>query len=346
MIRGEYFDGVDWKLLFEQGRSDYEVQSCEVTYAVNSVDTCTLTLPRTNVARDFFRGLPRVVKIRDGQKEVFRGSTISSSYDVNGDLEINLDGALGWLRERVKPPFFVNGYDIQQYISALVTQHADKSTPYRWIQVGMILMDGLIWIDHREEYYSYFELLSELVKKYGGYFYVSYGGDYPKLNYVRVPFEMSDVVVEFGKNIRSLEDELDFSDYASRVYAAGQDGLVIPGEGAAINANAEAKWGRVDISYHSQGETVEEIQADAQNELAKHVDPIRSLTVSAVELQQAGVPYKRLNLGIAAKVLDRQAHIDTILVVQSIKLNLMNKMQSEFHLGKEKIDLTALLKKG
>lgn len=347
MIRGVFYDGAKNHRLFEVGVKGYEVETCVCDYGLNSVDGCKLALPASNKVRDVFRSRSPVVSLIDETGEVFRGSVSSRpKYDARGNLVVDLDGALGWLDTRVKAPFTVSGtHTIESYVSALISQYLETSESMKYVVEGVLAHNGgRVYIDHAEEYTTYLDLLSELVKLYKGYFYTRYDGDHPQIDFVLNPYAYSDMKIEYGINLESLEDSLDFSDYASRIYATGKNGLTLSG-GYAVNANAEAQYGRVDRAIKTNAETTAELTALANAELAIASVPIRTIEITARDLLRSGYSVNRLSVGTVIRATDANISLDTSLIVQNARIDYITRSKSKFTLGKSPVNLVSLLPK-
>lgn len=347
MILGYFYDGAKFQKLFELGVKGYEIESCECQYSLNSVDGCELALPASNIARDIFRKNNPTILLKDETGEVFRGSVSSKpTYDARGNLKVELDGALGWMGTRVKAPFTVSGtHTIESYVSAIITQYNDVASPWQSVAEGVLAHNGgRVYLNHSDEYTSYLDLLGELVKLYGGYFYVRYETDGPRIDFVLSPYAYSDEKIEYGINMASLEDSIDFSDYASRIYATGKDGLQLS-SGYVSDATAEAQWGRVDRSIKTSAETVAELQQLASKELAYSKTPIRTISLTARELKHLGHSANRLSIGTVIQAIDANIGLDASLIVQESKIDYIERSKSVFTLGKSPVSLVSLLPK-
>ena len=204
---------------------------------------------------------------------------------------------------------------------------------------------GNVDIHHSDEYMITLDLLKECVEKYGGYFFETVGGSgaYPSVGWMKEPNVSSGQVLEFGVNIASLETMLDFSEYASRVYAINGDGLTVTG-GYVVDTDAENTFGRKDFGYKSQAETQAALDAEAAAILAVKKVPIRSIEATAAMLERAGCNINAMKLGTTVEAIDRRLGASMTLMVNSIDRDYVNPLDGTIVLGRSNKTLTEAIK--
>ena len=363
MIQGYIRYDTDRVALFAEGMKEHDVLKCRASFYLNEVDEAALTLPGTNRPARSLLQKNAIVELRDDDEIVFIGETATMIQDEYGDMQLDLDGALGWLRCVVKPPFSIKAGDqnspVANFLAAIISQYNAGVGAERMITLGAVTISGNVELDHHDEYTTMLQLLGEVREQLGGYVYMDYATGTPTLNYVARPTAQAAQELELGVNVLTVENQLDFSDYASRVYATGSY-YVTTGDkreqtpldaGYVVDAAAEALYGRVDVAYKSstdmggdkdnnipdktQQEAREIILAEAQAILDERKVPLQSLQLTATDLKQIGVNYRLFRIGTVARAYLRALRIDTTLAVRKIERDYIDRDDSVVHFGRE-----------
>ena len=329
-------DGTE-SVIAEQGREDYELVSCESTVGLDTVSSATVSVPATNKARNILRGRNPTIAIYEDGVRVFIGSPASPiTEDVYGNITVSLDGALSWLADITKPPFYVDAsmnISIEEYLRRLVNQYNAATRAERQIKLGGVTVEGLASASHSDEYTTMLDLIREVREKNGGYLLEVMGGkgDLPRIDYIAEPVIYNPNPLYFGENLLSLEESLDFNEYASRVCASTNGGLTY----VAIDTDAEQIWGRVDYPLRSNAETEEELKKDADELLEIMSKPFRSVTAEIAEARRNYLPGQYVDL------LDRKTGMRVELLVQTVESDHMAGTRT-VTCGRERIpDFTA-----
>ena len=363
MIQGYIRYDTDRVALFAEGMKEHDVLKCRASFYLNEVDEAALTLPGTNRPARSLLQKNAIVELRDDDEIVFIGETATMIQDEYGDMQLDLDGALGWLRCVVKPPFSIKAGDqnspVANFLAAIISQYNAGVGAERMITLGAVTISGNVEMDHHDEYTTMLQLLGEVREQLGGYVYMDYASGTPTLNYVARPTAQAAQELELGVNVLTVENQLDFTDYASRVYATGTY-YVTTGDkreqtpldaGYVVDTAAEELYGRVDVAYKSstdmggdqdnnipdktQQEAREIILAEAQAILDERKVPLQSLQLTATDLKQIGVNYRLFRIGTVARAYLRALRIDTTLAVRKIERDYIDRDDSVVHFGRE-----------
>lgn len=367
MIKGFIRAGSDRETLFGEGMKNADVLKCTASFGLNEVDSAELTVPATNRPARSMLQKNAIVELRDDSETVFVGDVATVRRNELGDVVFELDGALGWMRCVCKAPFTIKPTDpngpVQNFLTAIFAQYNAAVPEERRLQLGSVTVAGGVSMDHSGEYVTMLDLLREVREQRGGYLYVSYTTSVPTVHYVAALSEVSVQTLEFGANVLTVEDQLDFSDYASRVYATGTYYVTttVDGQekreqkpvdaGYVSDADAEALYGRTDLAYQSstdmggdkdsgvpdktQAEAREIILAEAQAILNERKTPLRSLEMTAVELAEIGADYRLFKVGTVARALVQILNIDTTLAVRRVKRDFIDAGNTIVSFGRE-----------
>lgn len=327
--------------LAETGLRGYEVLEASTKFSVSEVSSARLKVPYSSkIIGVLTGGFSPVVEILEDDRRLFIGSVSAWQRDIFGSVDIELDGAMSWLGDIVKEPFTVNNRTHDSYVRVIVDQYnaakVAAGETIKQINVGAVLgWTGNVNFIHEDEYTNTLELVKECVETYGGYILESpgSGGVAPSFSWLKEPITRDKKVIEFGVNTVSLTDRLDFSDFASRVYGIGKD-RIRNSTGYFRNENAERIYGRRDYGYRSDAETQAELDRETQVVLAEKSVPIRTIELTALELERLGMQYSNFICGMTARAIEPNLGIDTDLIVSSVERDLINHNNSVITLGR------------
>lgn len=334
MVRVYVVSDTGKTLIAEEGKPGYEISTANRTMEVNTVSAAHLEIPASNIYALAIRNNRNVdIEVFDGRKRVFYGAIASIKRNLLGTLSLELDSPLGWLKDIVKAPFAITAGDnktVSAYFADVVNHYNSQVVRRRRITLSGVNVDGRVIVDHSGDYYSCLDLLAEQVKDRGGYLYENFAieGENPQISYLDQAVS-SGQVWEYGKGFLDLTDDLDFSDYASRVYATGKDGLALPSPGYVVDAQIEAMFGRKDYAFVSgDAELQTTLVEQANRELAE-----RKLPFSSVEVETAS---NNIVLGTSVEILDKHQIANPVLVCTKLYTDFMDASKSRATFGKPK----------
>lgn len=347
MISGYILSGGERRTLFAEGMPGAEIAACTVESGMNQVDSAALELPASNLAAKSLLQKNAVIEIRSDGAVVFLGEVAKPTQTIFGGVRANLDGPLGWLQNICKAPFSITAGSANKaaadFLAAILDQYNAGAEDERMVQLGVVTVTGDVEMDHSGEYTRTLDLFRECHKQLGGYYYTTYSGGIPKVHYVAAPSDYAGQALTVGVNVLTLEKQLDFTEYASRVYATGTDegGNLITQ--VVINREAERAFGRVDYPLKTSEKTPGGVKSAAQKELDARSAPIQTLQLTAADLEDVGADFRAFQLGTVARCYCTALGIDVQMMVQSIKRDYINKTKSVVTFGKSPRTLTGMM---
>lgn len=370
MITGYIVSGLQRQPLFSEGLQDLGITKCVIETGMDEVDSADIELPGTNLAARSLLQRNVIVEIRHNNEVVFLGDVATATQTESGTVRLELDGALGFLRAVCKPPFQVSGMTAADFLTAILNQYNAGVTAERIVHLGTVNVPGTLEMDHRAEYTSMLDLFREVVEQLGGYYFVDYSSGRPTVHYVTAP-ERGATQLELGRNVLTVENQLDFSRYASRVYATGcyyvtttVDGKEERAQhmldaGYVRDADAETAFGRLDLSYRSgtdmggdkdagipdktEAEARQIIRAEALKLLQERKNPLQSLTMTAAELADLGENYQKFRVGTSTRTRCTPLRIDAQMMVRKVRRDYLAAANTVVTFGQAPVTLIGLL---
>lgn len=363
MIRGYIKNGYSREALFSEGMEHKDVLKCTARFGLNEVDSAELTLPASNRPARSLLTKNAVIELQNDGEIVFIGEVAAVPRNELGDISFELDGALGFLSGVCKAPFTIKPSDpngpVENFLTAIFAQYNAAVPAERQLRLGAVTVTGGVEMDHKDEYTSMLDLVREVREQLGGFLYVDYTDGLPTVHYVATPTAKAARPLVLGENVLTVDDRLDFTNYASRVYATGSYYVTTGGKrekkplnaGYVVDTDAEAVYGRKDLAFKSdtdmggdedagipdktQQEATAIILAEAQMILDERKVPLRSLEMTATELARMGVDHRQYKVGTVAPAHVQILDIDTELVVRSVCPDYIDQGNSTVSFGRQ-----------
>lgn len=308
------------------GSENRGLLDAKVRYELNKASYASLVFPPENKFSGVLENKNPVIAIYDDKKQMFVGTPAGEiKRDIFGRKTVELDGALTWLKNISKPPFYLqNALTVADYFDRLITQYDTGAESNRQITLGGVTVSGNITVDHHSEYTLIGDLISEVVEKRGGFIRESFGyaDKRPRLDYIAQPIAEDAEPLAFGVDLEEFEESVNFDDYASRVYAVGRDGITA----SAIDSDAEKMWGRVDYVMTSNAETTAQLQAEVQAVLDAKKLPLKTATAKSIFARKCSV-------GMVKRVVDYRCMIDMSMMAYAVELDLLHPENSRAEFG-------------
>ena len=256
-------------------------------------------------------------------------------------------------------------YDITKGTESSTYKITEKGGSYSLAINGKT--DSRFAFDTKEPTYSFGDgknygktldiLQSELTDKYGGYLMVRHGTDadgHPRryLDYLQKITDKNPQTIAFGVNMLDLDSYTKAEDICTRVIAFG--------------TKTEKTWPFVDIqsvifqtandikAQKIYGIITKVIQVEgnynnnqslldaAEEELAKNLRYLNSMTVKAVDLKDAGIDIERIAIGRQTHIFSAAHGVDTWLLCSKLVEPLDAPDKKEFTIGTEFSSLSDL----
>ena len=193
----------DSDILYDPKFPRYLVIDPILDLTVNEPGLLTFSVSDTHPAVFRIRKLVSVVKVyRDGRL-VFKGRVIKDERNLSGQTKYTAEGCLAYLIDSVCDPYEFTGTPAE-FFAFLINRHNASVSANQQFLIGncTVTADSEIEL-HSVLYDSTWQVLKErLVKRYGGYLYVTYNYlEKPVLNWLADPPDTSTQTIQFGENL-------------------------------------------------------------------------------------------------------------------------------------------------
>ena len=165
----------DSDILYDPKFPRYLVIDPILDLSVNEPGLLTFSVPDTHPAASRIRKLVSWIKVyRDG-RVIFRGRVIKDERNLSGQTKYTAEGCLAYLIDSVCDPYEFTGTPAE-FFAFLINRHNASVSANQQFLIGNCTVTADSEIEsHSVLYDSTWQVLKErLVKRYGGYLYVTY----------------------------------------------------------------------------------------------------------------------------------------------------------------------------
>lgn len=193
----------DSDILYDPKFPRYLVIDPILDLSVNEPGLLTFSVPDTHPAASRIRKLVSWIKVyRDG-RVIFRGRVIKDERNLSGQTKYTAEGCLAYLIDSVCDPYEFTGTPAE-FFAFLINRHNASVSANQQFLIGNCTVTSDSELEsHSVLYDSTWQVLKErLVKRYGGYLYVTYNYlEKPVLNWLADPPDTSTQTIRFGENL-------------------------------------------------------------------------------------------------------------------------------------------------
>lgn len=327
---------------------DLKLTSAKITYEINKAGSFEYTIPSINKNYNVFEKMKSIITVEEDGSEIWRGRVLDSRRDFYNNKKMTCEGELAFLNDGLARPYdYSNGVTVKDMFAYYNRYYTDNGTPERLIYFGNITavspstkvcIKSDTWIVILDD------LLDNLINKLGGCLQFREASGKRYLDWVDPTDNISDQVIEFGRNLINFDEYID----ASKIYTYEIPlGKVPDGEQTRINIMS------VNDGYpHVQSETgmniygrIEKLvvfddiddpnllKTTAQADVDNAINEAVTIEIRAVDLKDLGVNPNRIEVGQYVRVISKPHGVDSYFLCSKIDLDLLNAGNSVYTLG-------------
>lgn len=328
----------------------YSVLNPKITYELNKAGSLEFVVPSNNVNYNKIHKLKSIVQVFDDGVEIFRGRVLHDDTDFYKRKSVYCEGELAFLLDSI-----VRSYDYQGNFDGLFNQmienHNSQVDDEKKFKIGQITVkDKNNYIHYSSTQYpnTWDEINEKLIKTHGGYLRVRLDDGERYIDYIEDYTNVSDQVIEFGKNMIDLSTYISADDVFT---------VLIP-LGSQIKNESGETTGRVTIESVNDGKDYiqddnaisifgkivktqkwdnvsqpENLLYKANEYLESGVQMATTLTMKAVDLHLLDVNVESIKLGDYCRVVSIPHGIDRLFQCSKVQVDLTNPQNSVYTFG-------------
>lgn len=357
-----YADGVPlWSpLLHQQG---YDISDPKMENELNNFGSLTFTMEPGHPMYDSLIRLKTVITVERDGKQVWRGRLLETETDFYNRKTCTCEGELAFLADYMQPPFEYSG-TLLGYISRMLIEYNANVDSFKRFHVGNVtVVDSNDYVyRYKETYNTTWSIFNDqLIDSYGGYLIPRTEDGVHYLDYLSELPE-SGQIIRFGENLLDLDEVTDASDVFTVLIPLGaipedDDSSGTEGDRLTIESVNDGKiyienqtaidlYGRIWAKKQYDDITLaKNLLSSAKADLASGALASTTITVSAVDLSQAGVDTEDLEYGTLVHVISAPHGVDTWLELSKETRYLQEPDEDSYTLGKTLSTLTDSLLK-
>jgi len=348
----------DNSIIYDPRIAEIVITSGSLTQAVNEASTFEFAIPPSHIAYNALQKMATEIKVYDRQKLLFRGRILNEQTGIWKEKKFTCEGELAFLKDSVLRPYVWESGSIAEYLGMLIINHnsqvgLDKQFTLRTVSVSNstdnIVRSNIEYSD------TWSELKAKLLDNKGatGYLYIERDeqAGITYLDYLEDSPFMSGQKIKLGENITDLSIETKGEELATAIIPLGaklqdeegnetDERLTIAelndGLDYIKDDNAIAKYGLIFKTVVHESLTITQNLWDAgQADLAYAVNPIDSLTITAVDLKKAGVDTDDIRFFEYVFVESEPHGLIGKMLINKLTTDLLNPANNKISMGSD-----------
>ena len=334
-----------------------------VKQGINTINSFTFTILPNNQGYNLISPLSTLVKVLNTKtnKYEFIGRVLSPTHsmDSNGLISKSYvcESELGYLLDTYQSYEEIHNISVRGYLERLIQTHNNSTDNSKKFVVGNVTV-----VDNNDSLYRYIaydttkkNIYDDLIDKLGGELQIRYENDIRYLDYLTEIGKVCSTEIRLGKNLQSIEQNIDLGEYCNRIIPLGTKLKVKDNEGNETDTDKRltiesvnnglkyiddeesiAKYGII------QGQVIYDDVTDAENLFNKGQKYLLSQRLSfsnkvnALDLSLIGIDIDSFEVGNYYPLIHEILGINDIVRVVKKNVSIDNPHSSSIELGELK----------
>ena len=341
----------------------FAVTEASLSWEIDKTGYMYLTIPANNFALGEIARMKSMITVYDDELELFRGRVLHDTRNFDNSRTLYIEGELGFMADNVLSPYdntvcaewtpFITWLgrpfdgtlgDFFRYYVYVYNTQVEAAKQYAIGTVNATAASEQAELSNNEYPTIWDEINNKLIEPHGGHIRVQEQGGTHYIDWIQDYDGVSGQIIEFGRNLLDINDYLSAEDVVT---------VLIP-----LGAETETPDGRVNIKSVNDGKLyiVDDLgQALFGNIWRAHVwddetnpatllqlgraylteaaNPLKTMTVKAVDLGFTGVDGGHIRLGDRVRVVSPPHGIDAVYQCTQVSLDLLDPANSTYTIG-------------
>ena len=351
MIYRVYCDGL---LLYHTRMGSLMIHSPTLELELNKTGSFVFTIYPDHPYFSLIRKMKSIITVYQDDDLLYRGRVLDEEVGWHNEKTITCEGDMAFLIDSVQNPYDYYG-TLQGYLNLLVTQHNAMVEEAKWFTVGNVADVGDISRVNDEHSDTWTEIQKQILDTLGGYIVIRHEGYINYIDYVEGFSTLSPQKITFGKNLLDMKRTRKGADIATVVIPLGArdettgQRLTIASVNDGLdyleNENAISQFGR--IVKHVIFDDITDATAllvAGNTQLGAFVNQYETIDLTAADLSATGMDVQSFRLGVWVDVVSEPHGIDTLFLVEKLKISLHDPAANKLGLGKRILGFSEGLK--
>ena len=327
----------------------YEYYDATLTEKINCAGTLQFTLLPTNPALPNLALRKTTIMLYRNAKEIWRGRIVRTEIDMYNRRVIICEGVLAWFYDVLSKGMphtlypSATTYTPTEALAEIITHYRGACSANRVIGLTTI-EPTMSWTPQMgDDYYTVFDMLSQLLANSSGFYKIGYSNGEPVLQYLNYPTTASGQKITFGSNLFDLARVIDASNVITTLYAEDSAGHTY----TVTNATMETAFGKSQgYHYFDDCDSNTVLFTLATEWFNNNCLSNTTISVSALDLNLTDEAYEAFYIGQPVHIVSDPHGVDTMLILSEMQTNISNPQASRLTLGTAPKSLTSYVKSG
>ena len=346
--------------LVSEGRA---ITSGTINLELDKTGSATITIPSVNPMQGSIYKMKSMVQILDDDEEIFRGRVFNDTMGFDKSKKMYVEGELGFMIDNILSPYnndicaawqpFItwlgrafNGTvaDFFRYYVFVYNTQVESAKQFHIGTIDVAAASLSVTIGSKDYPTIWDELNNKLIKQYGGHVRTRLSEGVRYIDWIADYTRICGQAIEFGVNLLNIEEYISAEDLITVLIPLGKDlgdstgrvniTSVNDGQLGLTDNTAKAQYGNIwGVRIWDDVTDPSTLKALGRNELPKVSNPLRTITIKAVDLNFAGVQTDKIHLGDKIRVISRPHGIDALYQCSKMSINLLNPANTTYTFG-------------
>ncbi len=347
----------DEYILHDARVPELKVIQPKCSLALNKTGSLTFYIAPNHPYYDKINKHTSEITLYQDSKILFRGRVLNDEIDFDNIKSVECEGELSYFLDSIqrgKEYHLEGGSDnvIETYLKSLVDIHNSQVDERKKFTVGIVNVadpnNYLYKISNYEDTLS--TITDKLINTYGGYVQVRHDGDTRYIDYLSAVTNSSNQTIEFGKNIIDMSKRISGEDIYTALIPLGAtledsitgentyekrlniselpnetDETIVKKDDYIYDSEAVAKWGWIwKVEKWNDVTVASNLLSKAKKQLKNAIDAELTIEMTAIDLHILNVDIDRINVADKIRCISRPHNLDTVLIVNSITIDIDN----------------------
>ena len=334
-----------------------------VNLELDKTGSATITIPSVNPQYGNIAKMKSMIQVMDDDEEIFRGRVFNDTMSFDKSKKMYVEGELGYMIDNVLSPYnneicaawqpFItwlgrpfNGTvgDFFRYYVFVYNTQVESTKQFAIGTIDVSAASTVVSIGNKEYPTIWDELNKQLVDVYGGHVRTRLTNGVRYIDWLADYTRTCGQTIEFGVNLLDIEEYISAEDLITVLIPLGKDlgdvtgrvniTTVNNGELGLVNSSAQALYGNIwGVRIWDDITDPATLKALGENELPKVSNPLKTITIKAVDLNFAGIQVDKIRLGDKIRVISQPHGIDALYQCSKVSINLLNPANTTYTFG-------------
>lgn len=326
----------------------YAVTAAEITVEIGGAGMASIDLPPTNPLYSSIKKMRSIVRFVQDGAEIFRGRVLQDSKDFFKIKHLSIEGELAFLIDYVMPPYDMTATAETFFRTIINIYNSQVGQGSKQLTVGTVGITGTRRYKNIEYSTIQDAIYNELVDPNGGFLRIRVEGGVRYIDLLSAYSHICEQKIIFGENLLDIEDYISAEDTCTVVIPLGAmqyDSAGNPTGRLSLKTAstpheyvsdpaAELIYGNIwKIVIFEEVTDRATLRTMGQAYLDEHKAAINTISVSGIDLYDAGFDAEKISLGDFVKVESAPHGIDGLFQCVRIETDLLNPANSVFTFG-------------